>query len=84
MCSFLDAFVILLTIANDDVPTYCFLFSQNCEQYTHKCSTYRVAQHDHTSPRDYAWLKGAQLRVARIGVLKINVIHVSCLIPRRT
>ena len=77
-------FVILLTIANDDVPTYGFLFSQNCKQYTHKYSTYRVAQHDHTSSREHAWLKGAQLRVARIGVLEMNVIHVSRLIPCRT
>ena len=29
----------------------------NCEQYTHECSTYRVAQHDHISSREHAWLK---------------------------
>ena len=28
-----------------------------CEQYTHKYSTYRVAQHDHISSREHAWLK---------------------------
>ena len=27
------------------------------EQYTHKYSTYRVAQHDHSSLREHAWLK---------------------------
>ena len=27
------------------------------EQYTHKYSTYRVAQHDHISSREHAWLK---------------------------
>ena len=29
----------------------------SCEQYTHKCSTYRVAQHDHISSCELAWLK---------------------------
>ena len=28
-----------------------------CEKYTHKYSTYRVAQHDHISSREHAWLK---------------------------
>ena len=28
-----------------------------CEQYTHKFSTCRVAQHDHISSREHAWLK---------------------------
>ena len=28
-----------------------------CEQYTHKYSTYRVAQHDYISSREHAWLK---------------------------
>ena len=51
---FPHVFVILLTIANDDVPTSCFLFSPNCEQYTHKYSTYSVAQYDHTSSREHA------------------------------
>ena len=69
---FLHVFVILLTFANDDVPTYCFLFSQNCMITLHHANT-RGSR-----------LKGAQLRVARIGVLEMNVIHVSCLIPRRT
>ena len=27
-----------------------------CGQYTHKHSTYRVAQHDHVSSREHAWL----------------------------
>ena len=27
------------------------------EQHTHKCSTYRVAQHDHISSREHSWLK---------------------------
>ena len=30
---------------------------EECEQYTHKYSTYRVAQHDHTSSREHAWLE---------------------------
>ena len=29
----------------------------SCEQYTHKDSTYRVAQHDHIASREHAWLK---------------------------
>ena len=29
----------------------------DCGQHTHKCSTYRVAQHDHVSSRKHAWLK---------------------------
>ena len=47
----------------------------------HKYSTYRVAQHDHFSSREHARLKGAQLRVARIGVLKqlSSTCHVSFL-----
>ena len=28
-----------------------------CKQYTHKYSTYRVAQHDHISSREHAWLR---------------------------
>ena len=28
-----------------------------CEEYTHKYSTYRVAQHDQISSREHAWLK---------------------------
>ena len=28
-----------------------------CAQYTHNYSTCRVAQHDHISPREHAWLK---------------------------
>ena len=33
------------------------------EQYTHKCSTYRVAQHDHFSSREHAWLKSSGLHI---------------------
>ena len=33
------------------------LIDGECEQYTHKYSTYRVAQHDHISSREHAWLK---------------------------
>ena len=51
---------------------------QRCEQNTHSYSMYRCAQcvsthpeqYDHISSREHAWLKGAQLRVARIGVSK--------------
>ena len=32
-------------------------FRSLCEQYTHKYSTYRVAQRDHISSREHAWLK---------------------------
>ena len=31
-----------------------------CEQYTHKYSMYRVAQHDHISSREHAWLKSCK------------------------
>ena len=31
-----------------------------CEQYTHKYSTYRVAQQDHVSSREHAWLKSCK------------------------
>ena len=31
--------------------------ARNCEQYIHKYSTYRVAQHDHISSRKHAWLE---------------------------
>ena len=34
--------------------------SRPCEQYTHKYSTYRVAQHDHNSSREHAWLKSCK------------------------
>ena len=47
-----------------------------CEQYTHKNSTYRVAQHDHISSRENAWLKSWKAQDC--------TIHVSCLIPCRT
>ena len=36
-----------------------------CQQYTHKYSTYRVAQHDHISSREHAWLKIAHLCVPK-------------------
>ena len=32
----------------------------SCEQYTHKYSTYRVAQHDYISSREHAWLKSCK------------------------
>ena len=38
---------------------------QRCEQYTHKYSTYRVAQSDHFSSRERAWLKIASLGVPK-------------------
>ena len=31
-----------------------------CEQYTHEYSTYRVAQQDHISSREQAWLKSCK------------------------
>ena len=34
-----------------------------CEQYTHKYSTYRVAQHGHFSSREHAWLKSSRLHI---------------------
>ena len=33
-----------------------------CSQYTHKYSTYRVVQHDHTSSREHAWLKSCKAK----------------------
>ena len=57
-----------------------------CEKYTRKYSTYRVAQHDHTSSREHAWLKapgsrGERLRIAHLCVLKqlSSPCHVSFL-----
>ena len=35
----------------------CRMMSTSCEQYTHKYSTHRVAQHGHISSREHAWLK---------------------------
>ena len=54
--------------------------ASSCEQNTHSYSMYRCAQcvstyteqYDHISSREHAWLKSAQLRVARIGVLKLS------------
>ena len=46
---------------------------RGCEQYTHKHSTYRVAQHDHISSREHAWFK---IRISHLCVLEIIVIHV--------
>ena len=34
--------------------------NQRCEQYTHKYSTYRVAQHDHSSSREHAWPRSSK------------------------
>ena len=48
-----------------------------CEQYTHKCSTYTVAQH-HANGR------GSRKRIAHLCVPQTLVIHVSCRIPCRT
>ena len=55
-----------------------------CEQYTHKYSTYRVAQHDHISSREHAWLKSWKAQDCTYLCHKTIVIHVSCLIPCRT
>ena len=52
-----------------------------CEQYTHKYSTHRVAQHDPISSRV---AQAAMLRIAHLCVLKIIVTHVSCLVLCRT
>ena len=52
-----------------------------CEQYTHKYSTYRVAQHDHTSSREHAWLKIWKIKHCTNLCPKTIVIHVLCLIP---
>ena len=51
-----------------------------CEQYTHKYSTYKVAQHDHISPREHAWVKSWKAQDCTSLCPKISVIHVSCLI----
>ena len=37
-----------------------------CEQYTHKYSTYRVAQHDHISSREHAWLESCEAQDAQL------------------
>ena len=55
-----------------------------CEQYTHKYSTYRVAQHDHISSREHAWLKSWQAQDCTSLCPKTFVVHVSCPIPCRT
>ena len=61
-----------------------FLFTLG-EQYTHKYSTYRVAQHDHISSREHAWLKSWKAQdCTSLCHIKTIVIHVSCLIPCRT
>ena len=52
-----------------------------CKQYTHKYSTYRVAQHDHANTRGS---RAGRLRIAHLSVHKTIVIHVSCLILCRT
>ena len=36
------------------------IHSHKWEQYTHKYSTYRVAQHDHISSREHAWLESCK------------------------
>ena len=51
-----------------------------CEQYTHKYSTHRVAQHDHISSREHAWLKSCKSSGLHIFVSKPIFIHVSCLV----
>ena len=55
-----------------------------CEQYTHKYSTWRVAQHDHISSRKHAWLKSCKAQDCTSMRRKTSVIHVSCIIPCRT
>ena len=55
-----------------------------CEQYTHKYSTYRVAQHDHISSREHAWLKSCKAQDCTCLCPKTIVIHVSRLVPCRT
>ena len=57
--------------------------SWNCEQYTHKYSTYRVAQHDHTSSREHAWLKSWKAQDCTSLCPKTIVIHVLLLLSFR-
>ena len=67
---------------------------EKCEQNTHsysmcrcaQCVSTYTAQYDHISSREHAWLKSAQLRIARSGVLK-TVCHprvMSRSLPRLT
>ena len=56
-----------------------------CEQCTHKYSTYKVAQYDHISSREHAWLKSWKAQdCARPCVPQTIVIQLSCLILCRT
>ena len=57
-----------------------------CEQYIHKYSTYRVAQHDHISSRKHAWLKSWRLRIAHLCVITqlSSTCHVSFSLPHLT
>ena len=63
------------------VSTSCVDDHHFCEQYTHKYSTYKVAQHDHVSSREHAWLKGAKLGLHIFVSLKqlSSTCHVSFL-----
>ena len=55
-----------------------------CEQYTHKYSTYRVAQHDHISSREHAWVKSWKAQDCTSLCPKAVVIHVPCPVLWRT
>ena len=47
-------------------------FHRLCEQYTYKYSTYEIAQHDHISSSEHAWLK---VKIAHLCVLITIVIQ---------
>ena len=57
---------------------------EESEQYTHKYSTYRVAQHDHIASREHAWLKSWKAQDCTSLCPKTIVIHLSCLLLCRT
>ena len=48
-----------------------------CEQYTHKYSTCRVAQHDHISSREHAWLKSCKAQDCTFCIQLSSTCHVS-------
>ena len=68
-----------LTIGGEKPPAN----RRRCEQYPHKYSTNRVAQHDHISSREHAWLNSWKAQDRTSLCPKTIVIHVSCLIPCR-
>ena len=58
-----DNFVIVVNVGPNPLAAFGCLEKNlqptdgRCEHYTHKYSAYRVAQHDHISSREHAWLK---------------------------